>query len=685
MGNRGSRRSSDGATKKYDPSVAYHETICEDPIPTSTHSSRLLQVTLIFFAVLLSLSVAGLSVGGSPPSVPNGESCAMFPATPSHTFELQPHTGLSWHWTFTSTTDPTSYLSLACPAATRRTELYVGGVFAGQYDSDSDDVATLSDCHRTPRFAWINGSFLADARNHSRRIATLQTSQGSVRILDAFSESVVAILGQSSTSSSWTITVATWTHEAGDPNTLALIATALSFEARGVGRLVAMESPTMLDLRVEEASEVVFGSPQPPSQIRSPGALGRATSHRNSGSAKMSPMPTRRSSTFRGPSPSSSPPKTPAHNVLDEKSLKMREVLQDYGPYTPRKEYSCRSLPVPRDQDFVLRHNAQNIHDFKKEYSKRYGTLNRRPPKFLDGYPTSGRLSPTATREPLWEETSDKVWMLSDHGHETLVMNNLSPMPRATITLPALPHNHQSSTSPFHEKAAVGRRVDLSKDTSFASLVRQELYSPRPAPAHSTAKARNPKYALEELKLQLTRRPSTSDGLTLSQSKASFSAPQSTRPFSSDDRDGACRWPLQSPSPPTSSSIKSPSHRQHPPDTTHVTSHALMEIEPSIVNFHVVHVHHTYHFPVKVHNFGTKTERFRVRNLTIKSGGDDCHKAEAHYDKEKAKLAPGLVATVTLVVTFASAGTIQGVLEIETPSGKGGVAIIGAVEHPILH
>ncbi|RHZ41364.1 hypothetical protein DYB31_015776, partial [Aphanomyces astaci] len=51
----------------------------------------------------------------------------------------------------------------------------------------------------------------------------------------------------------------------------------------------------------------------------------------------------------------------------------------------------------------------------------------------------------------------------------------------------------------------------------------------------------------------------------------------------------------------------------------------------------------------------------------------------AQYDKEKAKVAPGLRATVTLVVTFTTPGAIQGVLEMETPSGKGGVALIGTV------
>ncbi|ETV99598.1 hypothetical protein, variant [Aphanomyces invadans] len=369
-------------------------------------------------------------------------------------------------------------------------------------------------------------------------------------------------------------------------------------------------SESQLDLRIEECPSA---SP-----------LSRAKLHRPLADK---PMSTRRcTSTVKPPGkPSSSPPKTPSNrNVLDEKGRLMLEVLQDYGPYTPRREYSCRSLPKPRQDDFILRHNAQNIHDFKKEYSKRFGTLNRRPPQFhMDSHDV--RVSVATHHEPLWKETGDGVWMLTDRGHYTLVQSNSTSVPRATITLPAL--SQRILGSPFKEKAAVGRHVDLSEDASFAALVRQHLYSPRPVAQHSFAKARIPKYALAQQ--QLTRRPSTSDGLTLATPSSPKSHSPHTRPYSSDYKD-TLHWPHS----PVASPKPSPfGHHADASDKTTATF-SVVDIEPSIVNFHMVTAKQTYHFPVKVHNVGTKQERFRIRSLTVKSGGVECLQAVVRGPKD---------------------------------------------------
>ncbi|RHY26296.1 hypothetical protein DYB32_007758 [Aphanomyces invadans] len=259
--------------------------------------------------------------------------------------------------------------------------------------------------------------------------------------------------------------------------------------------------------------------------------------------------------------------------------------------------------------------------------------------------------------------------MLTDRGHYTLVQSNSTSVPRATITLPAL--SQRILGSPFKEKAAVGRHVDLSEDASFAALVRQHLYSPRPVAQHSFAKARIPKYALAQQ--QLTRRPSTSDGLTLAMPSSPKSHSPHTRPYSSDYKD-TLHWPHS----PVASPKPSPFGRHADASDKTTATFSVVDIEPSIVNFHMVTAKQTYHFPVKVHNVGTKQERFRIRSLTVKSGGVECLQA-AEYDKDKAKLAPGLRATVTLIITFAAPGPIQGVLDVETPTGKGGVALIGTV------
>ncbi|OQR93325.1 hypothetical protein ACHHYP_02656 [Achlya hypogyna] len=374
-----------------------------------------------------------------------------------------------------------------------------------------------------------------------------------------------------------------------------------------------------------------------------------------------------------------SPTRQPtSRRVLDEKSKLMLEVLQDYGPYSPRKEYSCRSLPKPRSQDFVLRHNAQNIHDFKQAYSKKYGTLNRKPPQFAQNCPPT---SPYAKRppspsappsEPFWRQDRPRVWTLTEHGLATLV--GVATPHAAPRLLPSLAKK-QAPATPFKAHAQVGKHADLSKEDEFASLVRLHHYSPRTTPLPpSTAHARNPAYALSMLS-----RPSTSGG-----SSTPGSPPGTRRPLTSEGCTRPFAFPLKSPSPPKPESCP-------PLQLKHIS---LMEIEPSIVNFDVVRRGNTYQFPIKVRpcarcatanlaveirNFGTKQERFRVRSIALKAGGVECADVQVEYDKEKAKLAPGLGATLLVVATFEHEGAISGVIDIESPSGKCGLAVIGSV------
>ncbi|EQC41129.1 hypothetical protein SDRG_01108 [Saprolegnia diclina VS20] len=414
-----------------------------------------------------------------------------------------------------------------------------------------------------------------------------------------------------------------------------------------------------VDARVEErAAEVRAGFPSPRSSRAVLDSARRQQTERT---------------LLRSPS---SPTRQPTRRVLDEKSQLMLEVLQDYGPYSPRKEYSCRSLPKPRSEDFVLRHNAQNIHDFKQAYSKAHGTLNRKPPQFaLNCPPTSPYAKrppspPHPPAEPIWKQTGPNVWVLTEHGLRSLV-GVATPHAAPPRLLPSIAKRPPEASS-FKAHAQVGSHIDLSKDTAFASLVRLHHYSPRSTPLPpSTAHARNAAYALSML-----ARPNTSPDVGGSPGSGGH------RPMSSEGRYGF--FATSSPPSPSQSPLRSPKKsptkpEQHCPPIA-LKHLSLMEVEPSIINFDRVRRGQTYHFPIKIRNFGTKQERFRVRSIALKAGGAECSSVTVEYDREKAKIAPGLSATLLVVATFDRPGAISGVLDIESPSGKCGLAVIGTVE-----
>jgi hypothetical protein len=85
-------------------------------------------------------------------------------------------------------------------------------------------------------------------------------------------------------------------------------------------------------------------------------------------------------------------------------------------------------------------------------------------------------------------------------------------------------------------------------------------------------------------------------------------------------------------------------------------------------------------FPVRVRNVCTKQERYRVKHLSVAAGGSAASIAEASYDKDTARLAPGLAAIVTVTLSFAHRGHISGQLRIDTEGvGSCDVRIDGTV------
>uniref|UniRef100_H3HCK1 RING-type domain-containing protein n=1 Tax=Phytophthora ramorum TaxID=164328 RepID=H3HCK1_PHYRM len=67
--------------------------------------------------------------------------------------------------------------------------------------------------------------------------------------------------------------------------------------------------------------------------------------------------------------------------VLDPKNALLIMAIPDYDDYKIMQPYSCRSLSNKSKfvggRDFITRHNPQEVNDFKKQYSRDVGNLNR--------------------------------------------------------------------------------------------------------------------------------------------------------------------------------------------------------------------------------------------------------------------------------------------------------------------
>jgi hypothetical protein len=105
-----------------------------------------------------------------------------------------------------------------------------------------------------------------------------------------------------------------------------------------------------------------------------------------------------------------------------------------------------------------------------------------------------------------------------------------------------------------------------------------------------------------------------------------------------------------------------------------------IEVSPPRITLDNLAAGEVYLFPMRVRNVGTKQERYRVKHLSVSVGGSLATIAEASYDRDSARLAPGLAAIVTVTLSFARRGHISGQLQIDTEGvGSCHVAIDGTV------
>jgi hypothetical protein len=96
-----------------------------------------------------------------------------------------------------------------------------------------------------------------------------------------------------------------------------------------------------------------------------------------------------------------------------------------------------------------------------------------------------------------------------------------------------------------------------------------------------------------------------------------------------------------------------------------MNQHFAMEVSPPSLSLGTLQTGQVYLFPVRVRNVGSRQERFRVNRVMATCAGFDASIAEANYQRECARLAPGLAAIVTVALSFHHPGRATGSLHVE--------------------
>lgn len=445
--------------------------------------------------------------------------------------------------------------------------------------------------------------------------------------------------------------------------------------------------------------------------------------------------------------------------VLNDKNALLILAIPDYDDYKILQPYSCRSLSNKSKfvggKDFITRHNPQEVSEFKKQYSRDVGNLNRHrsilaPPTTagasqllsnggsLSGSSSLAFFASQALSSPskmssntsitnssgpeIWRQafTADQkpCWVLTDFGIESLI----GPEYRITTRMPMLPalspHSssnrmESSATAPSivpslrsplrpetalalasftkRESARLGSGVNLLDEKQLASLSRIAAYSPKsrpPSPLRSPYRAgptgatlsgslteRSPSKVHQFAHTFPVNRPSTDPAMSPSH-RAHLEGHLAETPNLSPSKDNS--------NPHLSLSSASPTATDrhcHTQTAASPTAHPFaMEISPPRVTLGTLRRNEVYLFPIRVRNVGFKQERFRVKHVGASCAGFEAAIAEVSYDKESARLAPGLAAILTLTLCFQHPGKIFGRVQVETEGvGSCEVEIRGAV------
>ncbi|KAE8907501.1 hypothetical protein PF003_g8307 [Phytophthora fragariae] len=494
----------------------------------------------------------------------------------------------------------------------------------------------------------------------------------------------------------------------------------------------------------------------PPSRMSSTGAIREARDSlgsptTNSSSSAALPLPAHRKSSTRSmllspstPVPPQSrsggritPPvkaemsiteqiarQTRQSTVLDPKNALLVMAIPDYDDYKIMQPYSCRSLSNKSKfvggRDFITRHNPQEVNDFKKQYSRDFGNLNRH--RSILASPTSNlstiglfssssgsiglQDSPSKNGSSsnnnlllkdgaLWRKaftsTMKACWVLTEFGIQALI----GPEYRLTTRTPVLPvlpsprpqrppilplscrspatsfrPETPSSLSAFsaRESARKGIGVDLADEKTLAALSRLAVSTPKSRTSPCSPLKRAPSLSTKPNSESVSTPPSSgacTDGAEMlslapyadiswelkgecdrNQTATSFE----TTPATQKKNVGVSLASI------TPSSL---------PVVSSTTQHFAMEVSPPMLALGTLQTGQVYLFPVRVRNVGSRQERFRVNRVAATCAGFEASIAEASYQRESARLAPGLAAIVTVALSFHHPGRATGSLRVE--------------------
>ncbi|KAF1332565.1 hypothetical protein FI667_g3413, partial [Globisporangium splendens] len=345
--------------------------------------------------------------------------------------------------------------------------------------------------------------------------------------------------------------------------------------------------------------------------------------------------------------------------VLDDKNTLTILAIPDYDDCKVMQPYSCRSLTNKSKfiggKDFITRHNPKD--------------------QLSTGSNDIWRKAFTTGQKP--------CWVLTEFGIETLI----GPEYRITTRVPMLPAISAQTNTPrsplrletplssfsARESARIGHGVNLLDDAQLASLARATEYSPKSrrasptrSPHHVPPPAGVPSGSLTERSppkvhhfgsSALPDRPATDDGIFRSGSPLQAGMPR------------AMVSPQMSPCKDRTQAHNDPPSSHPAVDTTFISPTKqpfAMEISPPQISLGTLRRGEVYLFPLRVRNVGFRQERFRVKHVSATCAGFDAVIAEANYDREVARLAPGLASVITVTLCFQHPGKIYGRVQVDT-------------------
>ncbi|KAG3169433.1 hypothetical protein PI126_g2852 [Phytophthora idaei] len=407
--------------------------------------------------------------------------------------------------------------------------------------------------------------------------------------------------------------------------------------------------------------------------------------------------------------------------VLDPKNALLVMAIPDYDDYKIMQPYSCRSLSNKSKfiggRDFITRHNPQEVNDFKMKYSRDVGNLNRHrsilaPPTSnlsatglfssssesigsLASPPKNGSsnndkwLKDGSLRRKTFTSTMKICWVLTDYGIQTLIGPEYRLTTRTPV-LPAIPSPRSlkplslplscrsarpetpSSLAAFsaRESARKGFGVDLADEKTLAALSRFAVSTPKSrkppcSPSKRFTDLKTPK-SDESSASTLSNSESRTDGAELL-SLAPYADVSWERNDESEQNQIASpeEIPFQKKTVGFQFASTTNSSDERLPAISSMTQNFAVEVSPPSLALGTLQTGQVYLFPIRVRNVGFRQERFRVNRVVATCAGFSASIAEANYQRESARLAPGLAAIVTVALSFHHPGRATGSLRVE--------------------